>query len=259
MQFSLSGNHSLTTKNWLSYGIFWNFTPIKSYDYLEPRTTGRYYVYPENYFAGAFISTDYRKKFALDINLSNTWYSGSYRNTAQVFIAPRYRFNDRFTMTFGVTVTDAANDVGYVDNSGGDIYFGTRRLVSVTNTLDASFIFTSTMSLKADLRHYWSEAAYSSYHLLGDDGLLYNTGYNTSHNIDFNTFNAYLSFVWQYSPGSEMSLVYQNSIYQSADQTTSSYYDNFHATMGAAQSNSFSVKLIYYVDYLFLRNKLKRS
>ena len=147
--------------------------------------------------------------------------------------------------------------MGFVDSIGGSVFFGTRKLVSLTNTLAASFIFTSTMSLKADLRHYWSQAVYSSYYLLGDEGQLNNTAYNTSHDIDFNTFNAYLSFVWQYSPGSEMSLVYQNSIYHSSDQTAGGYYENFQSTMGAPQSNSLSVKVIYYVDFLFLRNKLR--
>ena len=258
MQVALNGNHSITTLTYLSYGCYWFVSPTKSYDFLEPRTMGRFYVYPENYMAGAFISTDYRKKFALDINGNNTWFSGSYRNTASITVAPRYRFSDRFSMVYGISLSKLVNDVGFVDNIGGDIYFGMRNLTSVTHTLDAAFIFTNTMSLKADLRHYWSQVAYSSYHLLGDDGLLYNTAYNTSHDIDFNTFNAYLSFVWQYSPGSEMSLVYQNSIFQSSDQVTGNYYDNFQNTLGMPQSNSLSIKVIYYVDYLYLRSKIRQ-
>ena len=112
------------------------------------------------------------------------------------------------------------------------------------------------MSLKLDARHYWSNAVYSAYNYLANDGTLQASNYNTSHDIDFNTFNVYLSYVWQYAPGSEMSIVYQNSILTSNSLILNDYMDNFTNTLEAPQNNSLSVKVIYYLDYLYARSKL---
>ena len=162
-------------------------------------------------------------------------------------------------MVYSLSGSYAANDVGFVDNVNGDIYFGTRNVNTITNTLDAAYIFTPTMSLKLDARHYWSEAIYSQYSLLGNDGRLNATSYNTDHDINFNTFNVYISFVWQYLPGSELSVVYQNSIYSFGQQGGLNYFTDLNTTIQAPQSNSLSVKAIYYLDYLAIRKVLRKN
>ena len=247
-----NGNHGGTLTNYLSTGFYYDIVPITSYDYLEPRTFGRYYVYPQNYMIGAYFSSDYRKKFALDGETNYRTFSAAGRNTFYWSLSPRYRFSDKLAMVYSIQYTLQRNDVGYVDNVGGDIYFGTRRVNTLVNTLDVSYIFNSTMSLKLDVRHYWSQARYSSYSFLNTNGELEATAYNTSHDINFNSFNAYLSYIWQFRPGSEMSIVYQNSIYPVSQPITYSYGNDLQNTLQAPQSNSLSVKVIYYLDYLSL-------
>lgn len=257
-QFDVNGSHNVTFKNYLTTGFYWDVQPVTNYDYYEPRTFGRYYVYPKNYMAGYFYSSDYRKKFALDVELNNRWFSERNRNSFYWLVAPRYRFSDKFSMVYSLSRISSIDDVGYVDKIGSYIYFGVRNVKTFTHTLDAAYIFTNTMSLKLDARHYWSQADYSSYKLLGSDGDLQTIPYNVSHNINYNTMNVYVSFLWQFKPGSEMSVVYQNSIYSSGSDMLSGYFNDVNYTFKSPQSNSLSVKIIYYLDYLDIRSAVKK-
>ena len=257
--FDINGGHNITFKNFLSSGFYWDLVPIRGNDYYEPRKLGRVYLYPENGMIGAYISSDYRKKFALDIDLNHTWFADHGRNTLYWAVSPRYRFSDKLSMVYRTELTNANNNVGFVNNINDSIYLGTRHVYTLTNSLSAAYIFNNKMSLKLDARHYWSQADYSKYSLLAQDGHLLDTKYNTNHNVNFNSFNVFTSFVWQFKPGSEMSVVYQNGIYSSGQDIIHNYFTDINHTFSSPQSNSLSVKIIYYLDYLTLKNGLKKA
>ena len=219
--------------------------------------------------AGGFYSTDYRKKFALDLQLTNRWFAERKRNTFSWTISPRYRFSDELSAIYSLSGQNATDDVGYVDNVNDTtiglpagapgamtaIIFGVRDVNTITNMLSTIYIFSSKMSLKLSARHYWSRAIYSHYDKLDDKGkLVYTPGYTMNRDINFNTFNVFMSYVWQFRPGSEMTIVYQNSIFSpETAQFTSNYFTDLDYTFQNAQSNSLSVKIIYYLDYLNVR------
>ena len=118
------------------------------------------------------------------------------------------------------------------------------------------------MALKLDARHYWSQARYLQYGLLRSNGSVdYSVPYSGNKNVNFNTFNLYLSFVWQFRPGSEMGVVYQNSIYSSPDAPVLAYdyFKDAETTFGLPQTNSLSVKVIYYLEYQDIRRWVRRS
>lgn len=257
--FGFDASHYATLKNYLTTGIYWSVQPHTSNDYLEPRTAGRYYLYPETYMCGGFFSSDYRKKFALDGETNYRWFGQQGRNTFYWSLTPRYRFNDKFSMVYSFNYTHQNNDVGYVDNVNDSIYFGIRNINTITNTLSASYIFTNVMSLTLNGRHYWSQPEYSGYKFLNNDGTLSMTSYNTNHDINYNSFNVYLSFVWQFRPGSEMSVVYQNSIYTDGTNIINSFYNDLNYTLQSAQSNSLSVKIVYYLDYLDIKKAFRKN
>lgn len=253
-QFDFYGSHNITYANYLTTGVYWSATPMRAYDYYEPRTAGRYYVAPENYMLGGFYSSDYRNKFALDLSVSNRWYEQQGRNSFAWSISPRYRFSDKFSMIYSLSGQNSANDVGFAANQNDTIYFGIRDVRTITNTLDATYIFTNKMSLAFDARHYWSEANYSQYDLLNQDGTLGAVPQNLNTNVNFNSFNVFLNLVWQFKPGSEMSIVYQNSIYSSGQNLETNYFNDADYTFRAPQSNSLSVKIIYFLDYMTMRD-----
>ncbi len=256
--FNINGSENMTFKNFLSSSLYWDTKPFSTSDYFEPRTPGRFYLYPRYFNIGGYVSSDYRKKFACDAELNHSSFAEPGRNSTYIFLSPRYRFSDKFSMVYRVENTASKNEVGFVNNVNGDIYLGTRDVNTFVNALTGAYIFNNRMSLSLDARHYWSQAKYSKYSLLNMDGTLSPSAYNTNHNINFNSFNIYTSFVWQFKPGSEMSIVYQNSIYSSGQMIEHNYFNNLNQTLAAAQSNSLSIKVIYYLDYLTLKSSLKK-
>lgn len=259
LQADVFGSHSAVLRNFLSIGCYWVAQPLDINDYFEPRTPGRFYVRPDNYTLGGYFSSDYRKKFALDGEVNQKWFSEANHTTFFWSLSPRYRFSNKFSMVCGVDWQIQRGDVGFVNKVNDSIYLGVRNINTVTNTLDAAYIFTNKMSLKMNVRHYWALANYSQYNLLKQDGSLAHTNYNTNHNINFNTFNVYMSYVWQFRPGSEMSVVYQNSIYSAGKNIDYNYFNDINNTLRAPQSNSLSLKIIYYLDYLDLKNVFRKE
>ena len=256
---NINGSHNITFNNYLTTGVYWTFQPLNSNDYYEPRTEGRYYIYPKYYQPGCFFSSDYRKKFALDGEVNYQAFSTNGRNGLYWSLTPHYRFNDKFSMIYSFQSQLNKNDVGFVADgviASDSIYFGTRKVNTITNTLSAAYTFTSTMSLSLNARHYWSQANYSKYSYLNSDGTLAPVpNYAADFDVNFNSFNIYTSLVWQFKPGSELSLVYQNSIYSSGQEILSNYFDDVNATFQNAQTNSLSLKVVYYIDYQMIKRK----
>lgn len=252
---AISGSHDVTLRSFHSMGVYWDVNPITANDYFEPRTPGRLFLLPSSYFGGAYLSSDYRKKFALDININKRVFAAAGRQNIYFNVSPRYRFSDRLLVVCSSQFYTNYKEVGFVNRVNNDIYLGTRNLFTIENGITANYIFNSKMALKMNGRHYWSKAIYSKYSLLGDDGMLVTSTYNTNHNINFNTFNVFMNFVWQYRPGSEMNIVYQNSIYTLGDKIFDNYSEDLRYTLQAPQSNSISVKVIYFLDY----NALKKG
>jgi hypothetical protein len=252
--FTIDAQNGATFSNFLTAGISWSLEPWEIHDYTEPRSPGRFYIYPGNYLLGGFISSDYRKKFALDAEANLRWFDEAKRYILYWSLSPRYRVNDKLSFIYSFDKNYLSNNVGFVNNINDSIYLGTRNVNTYSNTINAAYIFTNTIALKLSARHYWSQAVYSQYHFLGTDGRLYETSYNQNYNVNFNSVNLYLGFVWQFRPGSEMSVVYQNSIYTTGQQIVTYYFAALNETLRAPQSNGISVKVIYYLDYLAIKD-----
>jgi hypothetical protein len=113
------------------------------------------------------------------------------------------------------------------------------------------------MSLNFRVRHYWTKLDYNSFNLLGEDGNLYQTPYTGKdtndtplHNGSFNIFNIDLVYRWRFAPGSDLYFVWKNSIANNSPDIEQNYFNNLEHLLDAPQLNSFSIKVIYYLDYL---------
>ncbi|MES2629619.1 MAG: DUF5916 domain-containing protein [Bacteroidota bacterium] len=264
-------------KSFHAFGGFVNSEPITTYDYFETRRYGRYYTYPVNYSGGAWISSDYRKRFAFDVDASYKWFDETARATVQYSISPRFRVNNKLSFVYSYSVNDQQNDVGYaVPNqiwydsliSGTlnypfeDVIFGIRDRKTITHLFTTKYTFNNKMGLTFRLRHYWSKVKYNSLHLLDQDGMLAETDYsgrdaagNSYHDNSYNAFNIDMVYSWVFSPGSELRLVWKNSIYSSEDRVFRDYQSNVRYVFDQLQTNSFSVKFLYFLDSSMLRKK----
>jgi hypothetical protein len=125
--------------------------------------------------------------------------------------------------------------------------------------INANYIFTNTMSLGFDLRHYWSRVKYDDqYYFLNEDGSLSPTDRNLmQEDINYNAFTIDMVFKWNFAPGSWLTAVWKDIV--DADGTMfNNYFYNVENMFKENQVNSVSVKVLYYIDYQMVKKALTR-
>ncbi|MBE0679904.1 MAG: hypothetical protein IH592_14180, partial [Bacteroidales bacterium] len=146
------------------------------------------------------------------------------------------------------------NDIGFTRaNQVNGIVFGKRDISTLTNTLSGAFIFTASSYITLRARHYWSRADYDgTYYELQNDGSLNQItimGMPENDNVNTNYLNVDVVYTWRFAPGSELSLVWKNSIFSEGDIIIRNAMDNFTDLLSMPQTNSISLKILYYLDY----------
>jgi len=258
LKFSAESN--TTTLKYLTLGIYSEVQPIPGHDFYEPRVYGWMFKTPAYGKSSAWFSSDYRKKFALDGSMlglvANEYKTSGYTLT----IEPRFRVSDRIMLLYHFYYEKILNDVGYVDQSEDSlgnltVYFGRRDRLSITNILEANYMITSTMSIDLRARHYWVSAPYYSFYTLQQDGSLNPADYAGDPDVNYNLFNFDLTYIWNFAPGSQLSLMWKNAITTLDNNIVPDFFDDFRNTMKAPGSNSFSIRILYYLDALYFKKK----
>lgn len=168
---------------------------------------------------------------------------------------PEFKASRRFSFDYAFGVERMFNDIGFsgANQTDGIVLFGKRDISTLTNTLSGAFIFSASSYLTLRVRHYWSRADYGgSYYVLQDDGSLNqmtNTGMLQNDDVNTNYLNLDLVYTWRFAPGSELSVVWKNAIYSEGDIVIRSAMDNFSDLLSMPQTNSISLKILYYLDY----------
>jgi hypothetical protein len=220
------------------------------------------YIAPAYGNLSTWISTDYRKKFAIDASLDGSVAPRIKSSGYGIFIDPRYRISDRIFLVYHLSYEKTMNDVGYVDQSVDtagflNIYFGRRDLQIITNVLEANYMITSAMSIDLRVRHYWVSAVYLDYSLLQPDGRLQSASFSKDPDVNYNLFNLDLTYIWNFAPGSQISIVWKNAINTFNNDIEPDFYQNFKKTISSPASNSFSIRILYYLDALYFKKKGK--
>jgi hypothetical protein len=235
-----------------------NYQPLGKRDYFEPRVAGRFYETDAAYDLFLLYSTDYRKRVYLDGDLSFGQIMSGYDQTQVGFeLRPTFRVNDRLNMTYGFRYAGFTNDIGFTGIISQDsIQFGMRMTDTYINTVRASYIFSNNLSLKMNLRHYWSMVEYSGdYFLLKENGRLDSFEQTQSlPDINYNAFTVDMLLTWHFAPGSQLSLAWKNNIDSRVPNINRYYLENLRNTLDMPQVNSFSLKLLYYLDYQKAQN-----
>jgi hypothetical protein len=265
LNIALSSSTTIT-RYFFSNGINANVRPINTYDFFEPRINGRFFIIPANTSASYWYSSDYRKIFALDGTFAFKWFEKSSRNEFSYSISPRVRATNKVLLIHEFYSENKLHDEGVALNPNGSVVlnndtsiFGIRNVHTITNTFNVRYSLTNRMALTFRVRHYWSKAIYSNFKYLGNDGFLYDTDYVGNNNLNFNAFNVDMVYVWNFSPGSEMRIVWKNTITDLSQLTDYNYTQNLENTIEGPQLNSLSIKVLYYLDYLMLKPHKKQA
>ena len=257
-------------KSFTAFGGGTSLSPYGYKDYFEPREEGRYFNWPTKQDFTLWVSSDYRQVFACDIRgwATTTGIEGFY--SANYRIAPRVRVSDRLMLRYVYSRQNAYNQRGYaggilVDETPEEledqIIFGRRDRITHTNVFFVDYIMTNRMGFSANLRHYWSHASYKEFYQLNFEGGLDATSYDpfredgsTLNDNSFNALTLDAVFKWVFSPGSELSAVYKVGIFGFEDEVPDTFTGNLEDTFNLPNSNSFSIRLSYYIDWLDIKN-----
>ena len=247
--------------NYSAINILGEFNPSKNYDYNEPRCHNRYYRNFKIYYLNVGFASDSRK--ALRLNIHGDFgdflerFNGKYYGVSTVL---RYRVNDRLSIRHDFRFIYDCYNIGFVESIAADsIIFGGRKLITFENKLSILYIFMNDMSLNISARHYMNTGKYLHYYNLEGNGeITSNNTYSANNNFSSNYFNIDLVYSWQFAPGSFLSLNYKNAIETEREIFNNNPTDNFKKTLSSPQSNSISLKFIYYLDYQNVKKFLKK-
>lgn len=271
--FEITADIGGTFKNFMTAGIWVFSEPVITYDFFEPRVQGRYYEYPQTIGAGGFLSSNYSKPLALDMRAGLIRFDDAGRFVFDITTSPRIRFSDKIFLVLTNYIGYNQNEEGAaLDNNfdlpfdGADPIFAIRDRFTTENTIAATYIFTNKMGITFRLRHYWSKVNYDSFYRLDADGKFQPTTYTgftadniSLHNNSFNAFTIDMAYRWVFAPGSELSLVWKNSIFSFSEETEKNYFQNVGSMSGIPATNSISLKILLYIDYWTLRQKVAKD
>ncbi len=259
-QFSVSADNFTLYQSFFSLQSFVEYKPNHN-DFFEARTPGR--KYQRLAFMGGSVgfSTDFRKRFAVDGRVTyfdNIQERNPFR---RLNLSPRFRLNDKVLFIHNFTVSKDL-DKGFVTRANNEIYFGIRDVKTYENVFSTSYIFTPDMSLTLRARHNWTDVDYRRYMILNQDGTLREDELNLNttrpvndFNINANFFNIDMVYSWRFAPGSDVVLIYKNSINKFDNQVGKRFFENFGNVLRSDQLNTVSIKVLYYLDYLTLKKK----
>ena len=253
-----------TLKNYTTIFMRANFNPYEKIDFYEARTNDLNHPLKrsKSISGGGWVSTDYRKNIAIDIGGGGALDPLHNGYTYHWRISPRLRLNDNFSIKYVLSVKHKYNDIGFVknDTSGlfihppqDDYIFAKRNTNMITNVLIAKYIINNKMDISVKLRYHLDQVKNLEFKSLGNDGYLYENDYKGEHNVNYTTWTSDIAYSWRFAPGSQMSLVWKNAIVDEENYLRNHWVDNLEESFNLAQQNSISLKVIYYLDYLYLR------
>lgn len=244
-----------TLKNHYIEGML-QINPVDRYNFYEPRVYGRYVYIPKSIISyGQFYSNDNRP-FHYEIELSAEKFDEEDRNIYNVFGGVRYRFNDRFSLSYNFQYTRKVNDRGWVGFENDDIVFAERNREIVDHYFTGKYSLTNKMSLNLIARYYWSYAENHEFFNLQDDGRLeQNSTYSLNKNRNFNSWNFDFSYSWWFAPNSEIAVLYRNYALESTNLVQKNAQTNLENVFDTNLTSIFSISIRYYIDYNALKRK----
>ncbi len=256
--FNVNLNSTNKKNHYFGAGI--NFNPFKNYDYYEPRVADRYFVNPTNIGGFLYFSSNYNYKFAVDINPYITHVINQNRYEAGINVSPRYRFNDKFSLSYSFDYFKQQNDIGFIDFEGSNIIFARRNRDTYTNSISSKFSISSVMNFNLSVRHYWSLAENNKINNLNEDGsLALNTTYTGNKNSNFSTWNLDLSYSWWFAPGSQMSILYRNNAATFDRTINKNFNSNFSNLLQDNLNHILSISVRYFIDYNQAKNWIRKG
>ena len=258
-QFNIRSGVDLTTKKNDYFGFGLRARPVSVADFYEPRSINeeKFVMYPGRIGGFIYFSSNFNRKFAIDLNPFVTKFFDQGWLNYGFTINPRYRFSDKFSLVYNFYYDRTNNDVGWIAFDENDnTIFARRKRITIENTIQGKFSVNETMNFNLNLRHYWSYAVNNDILTLQDDGsLLPNNDFTTNRNRNLNLWNLDFSYVWWFTPGSQVTVLYRNNSQLFSRDFSREFGSNFNDAINSENLNHiFSISVRYFIDYNSIKN-----
>ncbi|REH00376.1 DUF5916 domain-containing protein [Flavobacterium aquicola] len=232
------------------------YSPHETYDFYEPREYGRYVYVPRRIYSYFGFEWNRNHAFTIDATANFAKYDEENRQTYGIYINPKYRFSNQFSLEYALEYSNRKNDRGFVGYDINGIVFAERNREILSNVVTGKFALTNKMALNLDARYYWSYADNHDFFTLQEDGSLTpNPDYNLNKNRNFNSWNLDLSYSWWFAPGSEIIVLYRNYALEQTNQVEKNISNNLSDIFSSNLTNIISLSVRYYIDYNVIKNK----
>jgi hypothetical protein len=240
--------------NYLEF--LFQINPLDRYNFYEPRVYGRYVYIPKSIIGYAQFYSNDNKPFHYEVEASSEKFDEDNRNIYRLNGGTKYRFSDKFSLSYNILYTRMVNDRGWVGFDNTSIIFAERNREIVEHYFTGKYSISNKMTFNLIARYYWSYAENHEFFTLQDDGYLTsNPTYTKNKNRNFNSWNLDFSYSWWFAPGSEISVLYRNYALASTNIVEKSAHTNLTNVFDNNMTNILSVSIRYYIDY----NSLKRK
>jgi hypothetical protein len=253
-------NFNAQTKKLWWIGVNMNGGPSGN-DFYEPRNAGYFVKTSRRFGVNAWWESNSAKKISWGGNVFYGMGNIFNRRSNELGLFAKVRFNSKFSIDHSLSFSNTNNSNGYAGVENGEIYFSRRQLRSIENVLSSKYSFTNRMGLTLRARHYWSKVDPKQFYTLDIDGNLNNptTAFTKNVNQNYNFFSVDMVYTWQFAQGSFLTAAWKDVGSSFTRSFEKNYFKNFTNTIDNPQSNSLSLRVIYFIDYVTAKNKWKRK
>ena len=261
---SLGGRIGLTLTSLKLEEIRASFDYTSKYKDFEETRKEDFFIYqPAEYELEFNYRSDTRKKLVYGSGIEHSYGVNEQFNEnsseTEIEFYSGYRLSNQFKVELGISNGISKNEIGYVFDENDNLYFGNRKVKFTENNISLNYNFNSYKSLNLKFRQFWSSALYKEdFFLLKSDGNRSVSEKNISDynpNTNFNLWNLDLSYNWEFAPGSKITLLYRNNIFNENNLSGISYYNSTKELFEKPINHQFSLRINYFIDFNLLKKK----
>ena len=168
-------------------------------------------------------------------------------------------------MVYNLEYNDSRGQRGFATQILNNPIFGDRDRLRVTNTIRADYTFNPFHALSLNFRHYWDTVKYDGrFFTLKDNGRLELTNLDrdslsSDPDVNFSTWNIDLSYSWQFAPGSFLTALYRNQLFNVNDNTFDDFDESLDNLFMQPALHNFSLRLQYFIDFNGIKSVFKKN
>ncbi len=255
--FIATNFYGQTKKLWGFYSNMNN--RVTENDYYEARKTGRVFKRAGRFNFYANVNSNDAKKYSFSPEFGfqiGRQFKGTVNNNFG--LSQKIRFNQKFSVEHSFNIENNNNQAGYGTTIADSVFFTRRDRKTIVNNLNLKYSFTNKMGLTLNIRHYWSGVNAKELYLLNTKGYLDPSNRVAASTLsqNYDAFALNMVYTWQVANGSFLNIVWKDEADDFARGIfENSYGKNLDRTFNANHTNTLSVRLIYFIDYLNLKKK----